>query len=181
MKNLKELTNELSNRVEEATTKKELWEQVERVSKKDGADFSALSKNFKNANVRDYQYSLRPNKEIYVCGRTSTGKWVEDNVKQTDLVKYAKRKIDPSRAIKESYLEPYYYLTVDEIFEEINAKIEYYTNRIEELNKQINGAEKAFAIISEKCDELTEILNNINNEQGKDLYYQLRECIAKRF
>lgn len=165
-KNLEDIKKEFEKRIDNHAALLEAWEKVERVTKKDGSDFKALSKNFNNATVIVNEFVLRPSKKIRVYGRTKRNDFVEDFVETTDLVKYSKRPVDAARILKESYLEPWYEKTVDEIFEDIETQKEYHRKAIEGYEKQIQEANFYYDIISAKMEEIHKVLNNMC-EKGK--------------
>ena len=185
MKDLKNIVKELENRIDEHEALLEAWQNVKRLHKKDGSDFSALSKNFENAKIEDEPYSIYPSKIVKVWNCGNSGKYYNEEIKCTQIVRYSKREIEPSRIIKETMLEDRYNLTVDEIFEDIATKIEYHKNRIEELQNQIAMAEKYYNLINGKMLEVKTILDEVcnNKVQGKnlDLRYALEDVVKNYY
>lgn len=174
-KSLDEIKTELAKRLDAAETLRAAWEKVERCRKKDGSDFVALAKNFKNAGVYDSQYSMVPEKEIRVFGFSKFSGYVDDSVRNRELARYSKREVSADRIKKESFLEPYFYLTVDEIFEEIAAKIAYYTRRVEILTAELKKADSVFPAFKAAIDSA---LDKLSAETGStDLYYQCAEYL----
>lgn len=161
-KNLEDIKKEFSKRIAEHETLLEAWEKVERVTKKDGSNFAALGKNFKNAKIRENQYSIRPDKLLTVYGWTSDNRYIEEDINTTDHAdRYNGRAIDPERIIKESYITPYYIKTVDELFEDIEAKKEYHKKAIEGYKKQINESQFYYDQIAGKMIEIHNVLNSM--------------------
>ena len=185
MKDLESIIKELEKRIDEHKALLEAWQRVKRLYKKDGSSFSVLSKNFENAKIEDEPYSLYPVKIVKVWNCGKSGKYYNEDIRCTQLVRYSKREIDPSRVIKETLLEDRYNLTVDEIFEDIATKIEYHKNRIEELQNQIAMAEKYYNLINGKMLEVKAILNEVcnNKVQGKNLNlrYELEDVIKSYY
>lgn len=184
MKDLKSIVKELENRIDEHEALLEAWQNVKRLHKKDGSDFSVLSKNFENAKVEYESYSIYPAKIVKVWNRGKFGKYYDEEINCTQLVRYSKREIDPSRVIKETLLEDRYNLTVDEIFEDIATKIEYHKNRIEELQNQIVMAEKYYNLVQNKMQEVKAILDEVCADKvdgnNLDLRYAL-ESVVKNY
>ena len=184
MKDLKNIVKELENRIDEHEALLEAWQNVKRLHKKDGSDFSVLSKNFENAKIEDEPYSIYPVKIVKVWNCGKSGKYYNEEIKCTQIVRYSKREIEPSRIIKETLLEDRYDLTIDEIFEDIATRIEHHKNRIEELQNQIVMAEKYYNLVQNKMQEVKTILDEVcdNKVQGKnlDLRYAL-EDVAKNY
>lgn len=185
MKDLESIVKELESRIDEHEAMLEAWQNVKRLYKKDGSDFSVLSKNFENAKVVDEPYSIYPAKIVKVWNRGKSGKYYNEEVNCTQIVRYSKRKVESSRIIKESLLEDRYNLTIDEIFEDIAAQIEYHKNRIEELHNQIAMAEKYYNLVCGKMQEVKAILNEVcnNKVQGKnlDLRYALENVVKNYY
>lgn len=185
-KNLEDIEKEFKKRIDNHAALLEAWEKVERVTKKDGSDFKALSKNFNNATVIVNEFVLRPSKKIRVYGRTKRNDFVEDYVETTDLVKYSKRHIDADRILKESYLEPWYEKTVSEIFEDIEAKKEYHKKAIEGYEKQIKDASLYYNRIAFKMSEIHEILNSMcvkgkSSSEFLSLRYALEDIVKNYY
>ena len=180
MKDLKNIVKELENRIDEHEALLEAWKRVKRLYKKDGSSFSILSKNFENATIQDESYSVYPAKVVKVfIGHE--GKYYNEEINCTQLVRYSQRKVDESRIIHESCLEDRYNLTIDEIFEEIELKKEYHKKRIEELNKQLEMAESYYKQIIIKMEEIKTILDTLCDKHGDgeniDLRYDLEEVV----
>ena len=185
MKDLKNIVKELENRIDEHEALLEAWKRVKRLYKKDGSSFSVLSKNFENAKIEDEPYSIYLAKIVKVWNCGKSGKYYNEEIKCTQIVRYSKREIEPSRIIKEALLEDRYDLTIDEIFEDIAAQIEYHKNRIEELHNQIAMAEKYYNLVQNKMQEVKTILDEVcnNKVQGKnlDLRYALEDIVKNYY
>ena len=185
MKDLKNIVKELENRIDEHEALLEAWQNVKRLHKKDGSDFSVLSKNFENAKIEDEPYSLYPVKIVKVWNCGKSGKYYNEEIKCTQIVRYSKREIEPSRIIKETLLEDRYDLTIDEIFEDIATRIEHHKNRIEELQNQIVMAEKYYNLVVEKMQEVKAILNEVCadkvNGNNLDLRYALEDVVKNYY
>ena len=181
MKNINDIKEELERKITEHEALLEAWQNVERVTQKDGSDFFVLSKNFKNAFIRKSPYSIYNQKEVYVINQGKNGYWNEEYISCTQLVRYSKRKVDESRIIKELLLEDRYDLTVSEIFEEIALTIEKHENCIEELKNQLNLADKYYMLVNDKLNEISNILNEVCPDKLEsknfDLRYQLEDMV----
>lgn len=185
MKDLQSIIKKLENRIDEHEALLEAWQNVKRLHKKDGSDFSVLSKNFENAKVEDEPYSIYPVKIVKVWNCGKSGKYYNEEINCTQLVRYSKRKVESSRIIKETLLEDRYNLTVDEIFEDIATRIEHHKNRIEELQNQIVMAEKYYNLVQNKMQEVKTILDEVcnNKVQGKnlELRYALEDVVKSYY
>lgn len=121
------------------------WKKVTRNYKKDGKPFANLKQNFTGASIHNAAYSMHSQeKEIGITVVTKMSGYQSDYISNSALVKYDGEEFKPTedRIIKESFLEPYFYLTPDEIETRINKKIAYYEGRIKELNKALEALNK---------------------------------------
>lgn len=173
--NLDAIKTELRKSIDRAETLKAAWEKVERCTKKNGEDFAALAKNFKNASVYDSAYSMVPEKEIRVSGFSKYSGWISDEIKNRELARYSKKEVAPDRIIKESFLAPYFYLTVSEMFDDIAAKIAYYAGRIEKLTAELEKADSVFQSFKAAIDAALDRLSA--ETESTDLYCQCAEYL----
>lgn len=184
MKTLEDIKKELTSTLKEHEALLQAWNNVNRLYKKDGSSFSVLFKNFENATIKDEPYSIYPAKEVKVFVDYE-GKYYNEEINCTQLVRYSKRKVDESRIIHESCLEDRYNLTIDEIFEEIELKKEYHKKRIEELNKQIEMAKSYYKKVTDKMEEVKTVLDGLcdknGNRENLDLRYDLEEVVHEYY
>lgn len=176
-KNLEDIKKEFNKRIEEQKTLLEAWEKVERATKKDGSNFVALAKNFKNATIKNNEYVLRPSKKIHVYGITKNNKYVDDSIETNELVKYAKRHIDADRILKESYLEPWYEKTVDEIFEDIEERKETLRKNIKNFEEEIKISEKYYNMVNIHLESIHNILNELSVKKPNSNFLSLRYAL----
>ena len=170
IRNLDSAVTELKKRLDRVETKLSAWEAVERIRKSDGSNYVSLKRNFKNATVHDSSYSLVPEKEISVCGWSKYSGWITDEIRNREHIRYEKnRKISEDRIIKEAWLEPYYYKTVDEIFEDIEKRIEFLRAEKEKYEEDIERIESVFRSFTEKIDSAVSELKK--SCEGSSLYY----------
>lgn len=174
---LDNIQTELRKRLDEIETKLSAWEKVERKRKKDGTSFSALSRNFVNATIHDNQYTLKSvDKLITVCAWTKYSGWITDEIHTCESVKYEKnRKIADDRIVKERFIEPYYIKTVDEIFEDIDSRIEYLKGQKRKIEDDLEASEKVFGEFKSKIDEA---LKELKASCNQSLYYLCRDYMS---
>ena len=113
----------LENKINRSKALAAAWEAVEIVTKKDGAPFVNLGKNFKNCTVANYNYGPEGAKSISVYTRAEGCGYISD-----ELFNYHWGKpedIPESRILKNSYTS-YYFLTVQEIAAQIKKRVAYY-------------------------------------------------------
>lgn len=178
MTNIDSIKTELAKRIDRAETLKAAWEKVGRLHKKDGTDFAIFSKNFTGCGIYDSKYSSHnAEKEIHVSGSSKYSGYISDDIKNTEIVRYSKRKdsIDPDRIIKENWSEPYFYKTIDEIFEDIEGKIKYYAEYIAKLQRELEKVDDVFGKFKAAIDNA---LNTLSAEtESSDLYYSCTEYL----
>lgn len=172
MKRLDQLQVEKKKEIATYKTLRDAWKNVTRNRTKSGSDFKALAKNFTGCNVRNEEYSLRPSKEIYVtdwCKDMYVG-YVSDKIATTECVKYWNKPVDEKRVIKEHFLEPYFFLTIDELFELIDARIALYDKYVTEGEKELADMAAAYNKFKEGYSEL---INNMEKEYSHSLVYDI--------
>lgn len=178
MRNIDELKTTLKKDIDKAETLLHAWEAVERVTKKDGGDFAALAKNFKNASVYDSGYSLVATKEITVSGWSQFSGWISDKIENREIARYSKRTVSDDRIIKETCLEPYFYKTVSEIFEDIETRKEQLKKQIADYKRDLENAKKLFDSFKTAIDAaLVEMKTNCTQHT----YYLIRDYMKSAY
>jgi len=183
-KNLEQIKKELQNSIEECNAKIAAWENVKRVTKKDGSDFSTLSKNFENAKIVTADYSIRNEKQIRVSGWTENRKFVDDYFSIVPCVKNVKFEVAPDRQIKESFLEPYFYMTVEEIVEAIENRIAMWKEYVESYEEQLRIADHFYILIENELEKISEILDAVSdkrNSKNLSLRYALEHKVKEHY
>ena len=183
-KNLEQIKKDLQNSIEECKAKIAAWENVKRVTKKDGTNFSTLSKNFENAKIEVVNYSVRSEKQIKVYGRTESGNFFEDYFSIIPCVNNVKFEVAPERQIKESFLTPYFHMTVDEIEETIKSRIATYKEYIENYEEQLRIADHFYILIENELDKINEILNAVSDKKSSknlSLRYALERKVKEHY
>ena len=159
---LKNAIIQYTRNAEEYETISKLWEDVARNYKKDGSDFSTMSKNFSGCTFKDPTvcklHALE--KEITVCGPTPAGRYVHAKIDNYQCVKYSKIKPEENRIIKESFLEPYFYLTAGEIEQAIKEESAKYKAWAENNRKRAKMVTAAAELYNKKMQELNQELKN---------------------
>lgn len=155
----------------------EAWQEVRRVSKKDGSDFAAKSKNFINAKYEQsydvYSFQLRIN--YY----DSTGSYRNSTIlcyENIDI--YCKDERKRNAAVYcDPCSYPKYLLSVDEIFEKIEEKKQW-------LIEQINKVDFELQEIETTENEANQLLNNVldflKKHKNDELQYILQEEIQSK-
>ena len=170
---------EMKDSIEMYEAKIRLWKNVKRLSKKDGSDFQNFGKNFENAEyVRGRICSDDVELRVADYGIRVAGNWVDDSLDIRQIVKYSKITPEENQIIKESYMEPYFYLTVDQTMQMIQIKIETYEKMISEYKEQLEKLDSLYDYVK---DSLTEIMQKLRKETGgsSTLFYELRNYIKE--
>ena len=190
--NLDGIKTELVKNLEEAKAKKEAWEKVTFVTKKDGKPFSILGKNIVGAKISTKPYNMQIGQNILTVYSNSGYKYISDEIDVYNLVKYLK---DPAQIAKtqnympkQAYLEQVYVYDIDDIKQAVTARIEYMNLRIESLKEQIEKEENAYkafkAAYAKALDELQANCDtqDVGFSNGKnDLYYAVKDTIINRY
>ena len=174
-----EIRTRFENYIREYEEKIKLWKNVKVVTKKDGTPFKDFNRNFEGADVVRPAYGFGDIDLVVVNYKIRiAGNHVTDTIHTRELVKYTKLNPSEDRIIKETYLEPYFYLTIPEIMEKIQRTIQIYEKNIEEYKDQI---EKLDWMYDEVVTRINDTMDYIRENAGGNtsLYYELRGCIQK--
>ena len=153
------------------------WEKVTRNYKKNGGTFSNLAKNFNGATLYKRNYSLVDEKELSVCTATKKSGYQTEAIGNKELVKYSDINPDESRIIKESFLEPYFYLTADEMQQRIDETKERHKRRIAELTKALNELDKD----NETAEKMLEMIKDFLASVNPDTASIFREKLIRNY
>lgn len=175
-----DIARTLESYISEYESKIQLWKKVKRVYKKDGSNFKVLSKNFENAKIQNKTYSSYEDPEMIVSDWTQSAGYISDSIDLRELVKYSSLKPDEDRIIKVPYLEPYFFLTVDEIEKKIAATIKLYETHIEEYKKQLAICDKTYDQFKSAIDNaLSDLRKSAGNNTS--LYYMCRDYMKRAY
>lgn len=176
MKDLEMIKKEIEEKRQYNKDCLEAWENIKRLSKKDGSDFSSLSKNFNGLKVIKEIHSLFPEERELTIYFKSNGKCESDSVSNVEMVRYSKRNVDKSRVVKEQYLEARYLLTINEIFENIECKKNQLKANIDKYTKQFENIDNKYKELKEKLSSVKSFLM-IEKERDLALYYTMQELV----
>ena len=190
--NLDGIKTELAKSLEEAKVKKEAWEKVTFITKKDGKPFSILGKNIVGAKISVKPYNMQIGENVLTVYSNSGYKYISDEIDIYNLVKYLKNEKQIAKTQnympKESYLEQVYAFDLDDIKEAVQERISYFEKRIASLEKQIEKAETVYnAFKTEFSNAMNELLANCDTEDPgysankNDLFYAVKDTIIERF
>lgn len=180
MKTTEDIKKTLGKYIRENEKKIELWENVQRVHKKDGTDFANFGKNFTGCRVQQKSYSSYDDKEIIVSDWTPVFGCVQDGIGCRQLVKYSTIKPAEDRIQKIAYLEPFFYITPDEAEILIKERIEeLYTLNAHYIN-QLDQVDEIFTRFKYAIDNA---LQDLKDRAGKNsvLYYEAREYMKAAY
>lgn len=190
--NLDGIKTELAKSLEEAKAKKEAWEKVTFITKKDGKPFSILGKNIVGAKIYTKPYNMQAGENTLKVYSYSNYTYIDDEIDIYTLVKYLKNEKQIAKTQnympKESYLEQVYTFDLDDIKEAVQERIFYFEKRITSLEKQIEKAETVYnAFKTEFSNAMNELLANCDTEDPgysankNDLFYAVKDTIIERF
>lgn len=149
-----------------------LWKNVKRLTKKDGSDFKIFSKNFGNATV--YSNYMGRN-ALKVNGWIKDLGYIEDEIWMWEYVDSTELNPEEHTIIQEAvWSRPYFYLTVDEMFAEINRIIEIYERKISSCRNEFSTVDEIFTEFAEAIDAA---LIKLKEKAGDRtiLYYECRD------
>ena len=141
--NFENLKKELARRLIYQQAAKKAWANVEFLTKKDGSPFANLRQNFNNLSVTDEPYSLRKNEKKLTVYFDANG-WRYESISNTICVKYSQFKPEENRIIKERGLEPYFFLSIEEIKILINERIKYHDAQIVKISAELKNIDKKY-------------------------------------
>lgn len=184
--NKEQIRAKLEKYISEYKAKIELWQHVERITKKDGTDFQNFCKNFVGAKIEtggihDRDIVVFDHKVI-----NSRMEWIEDKI-STDLnvedyVRFFSKHPEEERIIRERIIKDYLYLTPDETMQMIKRQIAIYQERITDYREQLEMLDNAYDVIKAKTKELYDTLEAVTGDLGmyhNSLYYELKKIISE--
>lgn len=151
----------------------EAWKAVERQTKKDGSDFAILSKNFKNARLK--ASVLYGNDLEVFCRVPSSYKYETESISTVHTVEKGEDTTG-RQLITGKWLKPYYVLSVDEIFREIEKKIAWHEGIISEYNEALNKLDETF---TKFVDSVNSAINT--TRPIKPIYYACLDWMHKAY
>ena len=179
MKKKEDIRNKFEDYILDYEAKIRLWSNVKRVTKKDGSDFQSFAKNFANAKIErgricsdDFEicvsdYSIRID-----------GKYVCDSISIKQVVKYSRIIPAEDQIIKESFYEPYFYMTPAQVMEYIQITIDRYKEKIVEYQEQLAKLDALYDYVKSSVDS---IMDKVRKEAGSNtsLYYEMRGLLKE--
>lgn len=176
------IRSEFENLIKTYETKIDLWKKVERVTKKDGSDFQSYGKNFKNVEAVKDNY-LAGNLRIQVSDYIANSGFIEDYIETRQVAKYSKVIPSEDQIIKESFYEPYFYLTPDQMMEMIDIRISTYEEKIQSYKEQLEKLDDAYDAVMERVAELKNTIIEMTCMDGNrtSLYYEMIELVRQTF
>jgi len=157
-----EVKKELEKKLDYHKSFFEAFGKITRNYKKDGKPFENLAKNFNGCTVQNESYALAPGKELVICIQTQKNGYQSETIKNKETVRYSNITPDASRIIKEPMLEPYFYLTVDELETRINEQKAYHARRVDELEKAIKENDRDNATAEQLLASIYKTLESVN-------------------
>ena len=170
--NCQDLLKKLDNQKLDYEKQLKALQSIKKVYKKDWKEFSSFMKNFeiwkdysfykKDYPFNDYYYVYYWNwKEISFINYTTDKEFLEKIEKE-----------NPDRIIKQEYLKDKVLFNPNELFNNIQARIEYIKSQLEKTNNFIKNFDKICNWLEKKLNSCLEYLDNFDFE-----YYDLRDLI----
>ena len=169
--NVNEIISKLENYKKEYEEKKQAWESVRRLYKKDGSEFASKQKNVDGAFFGKYtpcEDWMHQYLTVYYGSRCQT-----ESIAMyiyVDTMKKDDSRLENKDQIKEggSFVRSTYVFNIDECFEAIKKHIKLLDERIEGYEKQLSIVEE----ITQKADSIINQANELlKNERLADGYY----------
>lgn len=190
--NLDGIKTELAKNLAEAKAKKEAWEKVTFITKKDGKPFSILGKNIVGAKIYAKPYNMQAGENTLKVYSYSNYTYIDDEIDIYTLVKYLKNEKQIAKTQnympKQSCLEQVYAFDIDDIKEAVQERISYFENRIVSLEKQnerveavYNNFKKAFSEAIEKLESDCNTNDPAYTNNKNDLFYAVKDTVIERF
>lgn len=160
-RNYEEIKANLEASVKYYDARVKAWQQVERVTKKDGSDFKVFSKNFNGAETGQY-YPIEDysNPYLTVAFEDENGRYATDHMslkadkhltEQANIPEH-----NDEREVRYAYGHPIEILTVEETWTAIQNMIQKYEHWKAEAERELAESQAQF----EKIDALLEEINN---------------------
>lgn len=146
------------------------WESVKHLTKKDGTEFKYISKSFENAKI-DYDFLGRPILKVHF--HDDYNGYSNDEIDlYSSYNAYAKAQKYPEN----TYINRIHYLTPSEAMEDVNKKIEYYGNVINEKKETLEKLELLYIEYTNKLKILySEVLDKCGD--NKQLKSSIKEAL----
>lgn len=172
--NVNDIILKLENYKKRNEEKKQAWEKVKRLYKKDGSEFAIKQKNIDGASFGKYN----PNEDwmhpyltvYYYCG----SRYEEESIPMylyIDTMKKDDSRLENKDQIKEDsccWVRSTYLFNIDECFEAIQEHIKFLNSKIEDYEKQLAIVEE----ITQKADSIINQANELlKDERLSDGYY----------
>lgn len=147
---------------------KAAWEKVTFPTKKDGAPFKNVSKNFSGAKYYIDAYSITDCNYILeisaVVNHPGGGReYVSDSIYCSENLKYMKNPINPDNIRKQDvFVEDQYLYDLNEIKNIlIPRRIKYYTDQIHKLEAELQSFDKVAAAVDKTIQKLKNDNDNL--------------------
>ena len=154
-----------------------LLNNIKFVTKKDGTPYQNMVKNIDISNVklenigvslRAVTYTIKGGNELHFWFKDKLGRFQDYNIQlSTD---FDIKNIEPSRIIKEPYLNPYYVMNLDDVKKYIEAQKKSVQEWLDKDLKILKNFDKAIAMAKKFEKEFKEKF------QDSTFWYVIKEC-----
>ena len=173
--NVNEIISKLENIKKDYEEKKQAWENVKRLYKKDGSEFAIKQKNIDGARFGKYNPNedwMHPYLTVYYYHGS---RYQEESIPMflyIDTLKKDDSRLNNKDQIKEDScccVRSTYVFNIDECFEAIKKHIKFLNSKIEDYKKQLAIVEE----ITQKADSIINQANELlKDERLADGYYR---------
>lgn len=163
------------------------WQDVTFNTKKDGSPFKTISKNINGAKYSVVDYAMQPGEyELTVYTHCNMAGYVHDSIKAycyvKDILNEDMKAKTQNYQVKQNLLEQIYTFDIDDIKNAIAAHIEWLTEYVEDLKKQLVKLDRVFRSFRDAYASAMKTLENETSEfSHKFIYYAVRDCVKNRY
>lgn len=181
-----EILVELNKEINRARALHKAWAEVSFPAKKNGEPFAIMSKNISGATYYSQTYTVQPGHYMVgvTCWCDGLG-YISDDIKAHDLVRYAdetkKAKVH-NYLPKDSGLEQIYKYDIYDIKNEVQSRVKYWENKIENLEMQRNAAQDAFLAFRDAFNDAIKNLENATHKKNDaSLFRTIYRTVTARY
>lgn len=160
-----EITQKLERILNDYKAELKGWQNVKRLTKKDGTDFAIKSKNFGGASYMSSTYLSSEMHPCLILNYQSNGTYLQSElnmyIQVRDMKKEDTRRNNESKIKRDSLHYDTYIYDIDECFEAINNYIELLKEKIKEYETQLKNANKYI----EKADKIINEIKELRKEK----------------
>lgn len=160
-----EITQKLERILNDYKAKLKGWQNVKRLTKKDGSDFAVKSKNIDGAKFGQYTHIESELHPYLTITYKDNYTWKQDSLQMyinvRDMEKDDIRRNNTDKIKKDGFHYDVYIYDINECFEAINNYIEFLKEKIKDYETQLKNANKYI----EKADKIINEIKELRKEK----------------